>query len=88
MIAEIIVDIASSQVDKIFDYYAEGVEIGSRVVVPFGKKVLDGIVIGLKEKSDLPSDRIKPILRTLDEDKAITNALDLFFNPTLYKKEF
>ena len=75
MIAEIIVDIASSQVDKIFDYYAEGVEIGSRVVVPFGKKVLDGIVIGLKEKSDLPSDRIKPILRTLDEDKAITNEM-------------
>ncbi len=76
MIAEIIVDIASSQVDKIFDYYVgDEVQIGSRVVVPFGKKVMDGIVIGLKEKSDLSSDRIKPILRTLDEDKAITNEM-------------
>jgi len=76
MIAEIIVDVASSQVDKIFDYYVdESVEVGSRVVVPFGKKVIDGIVIGLKEKSDLPTDKIKSILRVIDENKALTNEM-------------
>ena len=76
MIAEIIVDIASSQVDKIFDYFVDDtVEIGSRVVVPFGRNVMDGIVIGLKEKSELPTDKIKPILRKLEEDKAITNEM-------------
>ncbi len=76
MIAEIIVDVASSQVDKIFDYLVdERVEIGSRVVVPFGKKVIDGIVIGLKDKSELPSEKIKPIFRVLDENTALTNEM-------------
>ena len=39
MYAEVIVDIASSEVDKIFEYEAdENVYEGSRVIVPFGVK--------------------------------------------------
>ncbi|HBF44391.1 MAG TPA: primosomal protein N' [Clostridiales bacterium] len=76
MIAEVIVDVASSQVDKIFDYSAtEDTKIGCRVVVPFGKKVIDGICINLKTVSDVPSDKLKPIIRVQDEQPALTKEM-------------
>ena len=43
MTAEVIVDIAHSEVDKIFEYCSiEGVREGSRVKVPFGNTAVDG----------------------------------------------
>ena len=43
MVAEVIVDIAGSEVDRIFEYTAiEGVHPGCRVRVPFGGRVIDG----------------------------------------------
>ena len=53
MIAEVIVDIATSETDKIFDYLCDGdIVVGSRVRAPFGGKILPGFVMRLKEKSD------------------------------------
>lgn len=74
MIAEVIVDIAHSEVDKIFDYQTGflNVECGSRVVVPFGNTKIDGVVIRLKEKSDFAIDKIKYIIRVVDDHPAIT----------------
>ena len=56
MIAQVIVDIAHSEVDKIFDYKTgcNDYEIGCRVEVPFGYQKIEGFIIGFKEKSDLP----------------------------------
>lgn len=72
MIAQVIVDIAVSEVDRIFDYYcAPEVKLGCRVVVPFGNTKLEGFVIGLKEKSDYQK-TIKPVLRVVDDMPAIT----------------
>ena len=51
-IAEVIVDIAHSDVDKIFDYACDfEVEPGTRVAVPFGlgKGTTTGFVIRLKK---------------------------------------
>ena len=77
MIAEVIVDIAHSEVDKIFDYYFNDQRItyGSRVVVPFGRTFVEGIVIGIKEKTDVPQERLKSINRLLEEMPALTNEL-------------
>ena len=43
MYAEVIVDVNHSEVDKIFDYRIAlpDVNVGSRVVVPFGKKNIE-----------------------------------------------
>lgn len=53
MVAEVIVDIANSDVDKVFDYEAgEDVLEGSRVFVPWRTGEIEGYVVGLKEKSE------------------------------------
>ncbi len=57
MIAEVVVDVKSKTVDKVFDYlvptYLEDViKPGVRVVVPFGPRVLTGFVLQLKPQTD------------------------------------
>ena len=67
MIAEVIVDITNSTVDKVFDYIAlEDTTIGQRVMVPFGKRNIQGFVIALKDESDLSNDKLKKILYAID----------------------
>lgn len=74
MIAEVIVDIAHSEVDKVFDYDCGGlnVSVGSRVIVPFGKMKIEGVVIALKQTSEFKANGIKKIIRLLDSSPAIT----------------
>ncbi len=73
MFAEVIVDVAHSDVDKIFDY-ACGSEIaaGMRVAVPFGKGVTTGFVMRVKETTEVPPEKIKKILRAEDRFPALT----------------
>ena len=74
MIAEVIVDITNSEVDKVFDYNIGDldVEIGSRVSVPFANRKIEGLVIGKKECSLLPKEKIKNIIEVLDDFTALT----------------
>lgn len=77
MFADVIVDITHSEVDKIFEYsFVETdcqVKLGSRVRVPFGAgKKVEGIVIGVKETSIYPVEKIKPIIEVLEETPALT----------------
>ena len=74
MFADVIVDINNVEVDRIFEYSFQGcqVKIGSRVAVPFGSKVIEGIVIGIKENSEFPPEKIKPVLRVLEDTPALT----------------
>ena len=68
MTAEVIVDIAGSEVDRIFEYTAiEGVHPGCRVRVPFGGRVIDGYVMRLKEESEFDPSRLKPVAAVVDE---------------------
>ena len=74
MICEVIVDIAHSDVDKIFDYACDlPVEAGTRVVVPFGRSTATGFVMRVKETSDLPAAKLKKIYRA-EEDIPALNA--------------
>ena len=62
MIAEVIVDIAASETDRIYDYLCDdGVGVGCRVRAPFGGKWVTGFVMRVKEASSLPLDRLKKI---------------------------
>ena len=57
MIAEVIVDVSNSNVDKVFDYLVpenSGVELGDRVLLPFGNRTIEGYVIGFKEITVAP----------------------------------
>ena len=74
MFADVIVDIINDQVDKIFEYSIGELPVvaGSRVVVPFGNKYIDGIVMSVKCTSKYPPEKIKPILRILEDTTALT----------------
>ena len=71
MIAEVIVDISNSDVDKVFDYIAtDGVMPGHRVLVPFGRQRPEGVVLKLKERPDT-NHTLRAIERILDPEPLI-----------------
>ena len=71
MVYEVIVDISNSETDKVFDYLSPfPVEKGERVLVPFGRRQVEGFVIGVKEKSDCRYD-LKDIMVRLDDRPVI-----------------
>jgi primosomal protein N' (replication factor Y) len=54
----------------LFDYVASEemqLEIGQRVVVPFGRKQVLGVAMAWAETSELAPERIKPLTRVLDD---------------------
>ncbi len=64
MICEVIVDIAHSEVDRIFDYVCDQpVQAGARVAVPFGRSAATGFVMRVKEHSDFPAEKLKKVYR-------------------------
>lgn len=72
MYAQVIVDIAHSQVDRIFEYSCgDDVNAGSRVKVPFGGRLVDGFIVGLSEKSNFPPEKIKRISYVYEEPPAL-----------------
>lgn len=73
MIARVIVDVETSLVDKIFDYSCfDDILIGTKVIVPFGKRSLEGYVIDLKDTTDVPLDKLKPITKIVDSEPILT----------------
>ena len=74
MFAEVIVDVAHADVDKVFDYNIalSGAELGSRVEVPFGNRKIEGFVIRTKPETSLSENKIKDIIRVLDDFPVIS----------------
>lgn len=75
MIAEVIVDVPTNQTDKPFDYkvpekWEAILEVGVRVIVPFGPRKLVGFVVGFKETSEFQ--KLKGILSIIDESPVLT----------------
>ncbi len=75
MIYSVIVDMSSSEIDRIFDYKGEGYEVGSRVYVSFGKKVTEGFIIAEKQTTDCPQDKLKEIIGKVDDFVAVSPEL-------------
>lgn len=72
MLAKVIVDIQNGEVDRVFDYgipLVLPVQIGNRVLVPFGPKKIEGFVIGIHSEDDsiVALDKIKDIISILDD---------------------
>ena len=75
MVAEIIISSSVKTLNRIFDYEIPdnlNIEIGSRVFVPFGNKKVpeEGIVVGIKEKSEY---KVKKILNVQNEKIDVQN---------------
>ena len=72
--AQVIIDIASAAVDRVFTYRVpEGMalERGMRVRVPFGARQKEGYVLGFSDSADLAEDKIKEILGPLEDYPAL-----------------
>ena len=81
MVAEVIVDISTSEVDKVFDYSLDGspdIRAGFRVLVPFGRMSVEGYVVGIKESSDYLG--LKPITKRLDDYPVISEEMLALMN--------
>lgn len=73
-LAKVIVDISTSAVDKIFDYLIPPdmpLQVGDRVNVPFGNKIIEGYVIEIVSETDSKY-KLKNILARLDAEPIIT----------------
>lgn len=69
MFAKIIIDQDAKAFDRVFEYSVPQdmtVEVGERVIVPFGKRNLQGFIVGLEEKAEFDESKIKPILQRID----------------------
>lgn len=75
MIYSVIVDISASEVDRIFDYKGDGYSVGSRVLVDFANRQKEGYIIGKKTKTNCPPNKLKEIIRPLDDFVAISPEL-------------
>ncbi|WP_346235546.1 primosomal protein N' [Lysinibacillus telephonicus] len=80
LVAEVIVDVAAYPVDRPFDYLVPDdmttlIECGSRVKVPFGPRNVLGFVVLLKESTDIPLEKIKPVSQLLDIEPVLTNEM-------------
>jgi primosomal protein N' (replication factor Y) len=69
--AQVIVDVPAKQTNRPFDYVVPEelrawIDIGSRVGVPFGPRILQGFVVGLSAKSDMAAGKLKKIEQVLD----------------------
>lgn len=79
MIAQVIVDVAARQTDRVFEYHVPSdiekeIQVGSRVVVPFGPRKVQGFVVGLSETSNFKG-KMKDLLVVVDEMPPLTPEL-------------
>ena len=72
MIYSVIVDLSASEVDRIFEYKGEGYTVGTRVLVNFANRATEGFIVAEKETSEYDPDKIKEIIRPLDDFPAIS----------------
>ena len=86
MVAEVIVDVLNSEVDKIFEYIIPEdrcIKKGARVLLSFGNRTIEGYVMNIKETSTYPIEKLKPIGKVLDDFTISDELIDL----TYYLKE-
>ncbi len=70
MFAKVIIDQDAKALDKEFEYKVPDgyeLEIGMRVLVPFGNRILQGFVIELKNDCEFDENKIKNIISNVDD---------------------
>ncbi|MCT4476812.1 primosomal protein N' [Peribacillus frigoritolerans] len=77
-IASVIVDVPAKQTDREFDYripekWSQVIKPGMRVIVPFGPRMVQGFVTGLKAKSDFA--KLRYIKEPMDLEPILNDEL-------------
>ncbi|PKF87340.1 primosomal protein N' [Bacillus sp. BA3] len=77
-IASVIVDVPAKQTDREFDYripekWSQVIKPGMRVIVPFGPRMVQGFVTGLKAKSDFA--KLRNIKEPMDLESILNDEL-------------
>ncbi len=78
MVAGVLVELSSKNIDKVFDYKVpkelmSNIKVGIRVVVPFGRMELEGFVLEIKDDSNI--DDLKEIIAIKDLDIILSKEL-------------
>ena len=78
MVAQVLVELKLKNIDHTFDYniplgLENDVQVGKRVLVPFGRQTLEGFVLKISNSSSL--DKIKDIIKVIDEDIILNEEL-------------
>lgn len=78
MVVGVLVELANKSVDRIFDYNVDNsieddIKIGIRVEVPFGKQILEGFVLEIKNNSEVED--LKNIIKIIDKDIVLNEEL-------------
>ena len=74
MFAEVIIDQDARALDKVFEYIIpDDMEIneGQRVYLPFGKRILQGFVVKVKNDCEYDKTKLKSVISKIDEYRAI-----------------
>lgn len=77
MIIDVLVEVDIHKNNKTFSYivpkeYEKDIKIGKRVLVPFGKQVLEGFILNIKKESNLA---LKPIIKVIDKEEILNKEL-------------
>ena len=78
MVVGVLVEVSSKNIDKEFDYLVpkdleEFIQVGVRVLVPFGNREITGFILNIKDHSDL--DNLKSIKEVLDKDIVLNDEM-------------
>lgn len=83
MFAKIIIDQDAKALDKVFEYSIPDclqVEVGERVIVPFGARAVQGFIVGIESESQFDASKIKPISKKIEDFPVIKKEmLELMF---------
>ena len=84
MFAKIIIDQDAKALDKVFEYKIPqdmSVEVGERVIVPFGNRYLQGFIVGFEEACQYDESKLKFIERKIENFAVIKKEmLELMFH--------
>ncbi len=78
--AGVIVDVRAEAVNRIFQYaipapYRNTIEVGHRVLVPFGHRKVEGYVVELSSQLQVDADKLRELLDLLDPEPIILPSL-------------
>ena len=83
MFAKIIIDQDAKALDKVFEYRVPdemSVQVGERVMVPFGSRNLQGFIVDLSEKCEYDESKVKEIASKIEDFAVIKKEmLELMF---------
>lgn len=79
MIAKVLVDIKSKNVDKTYDYiippeFEKIMEVGARVIVPFGNRKIMGFCLEISDTSDFAK-KLKQLITVIDVESYLSEDL-------------